>query len=127
MNKNIYKCKDGRVRVYDKETQKVTSYPRLLMEEKLNRKLKPNEEVHHIDGNPLNNEVSNLVVIDGREHRRQHVQKYYDKEMTCPICGKLFIWSALQQKYYHGNHPNKIDAKPTCSKTCAGKLSMKNI
>lgn len=35
MDKNrytTYTCEDGRVRVYDKITKKVTSYPRMLME-----------------------------------------------------------------------------------------------
>ena len=30
------------------------------MEEKLGRKLLPNEQVHHIDENPLNNNLDNL-------------------------------------------------------------------
>ena len=46
---NIYYNSDGRVRCYDKETKKVVSYPRILMEEKLGIPLEPYEQVHHID------------------------------------------------------------------------------
>ncbi len=28
--------------------------------------------IHHKDGNPLNNDISNLEAIDGAEHARQH-------------------------------------------------------
>ena len=40
---SVYTCKDGRTRAYIKETKKVVSYPRLIMEEKLGRELSPDE------------------------------------------------------------------------------------
>ena len=41
---------------------------RLVMEKKLGRYLKPKEAVHHLDGNPLNNDPANLAlfVTNGR-------------------------------------------------------------
>lgn len=36
---------------------------RWVMEGKLGRKLNPNEHVYHIDGDPTNNDESNLIVI----------------------------------------------------------------
>ena len=36
------------------------------------RYLKPTYEVHHIDGNKLNNEVENLMVLTKSEHKRLH-------------------------------------------------------
>lgn len=65
---NIYLCKDGRIRIYDKETKKVLSYPKYLMEHYLGRPLKIDEEVHHKDGNPLNNDLSNLEIRHHGEH-----------------------------------------------------------
>ena len=45
---------------------------RLIMEEHLGRKLTSDEIVHHIDGNKLNNDISNLQVMTRGEHSRLH-------------------------------------------------------
>lgn len=45
---------------------------RLLMEEFLGRKLSKNEHVHHIDENPLNNEIDNLQLMTKAEHISHH-------------------------------------------------------
>lgn len=45
---------------------------RMVMADHLGRKLLPTEEVHHKDGNPTNNDLSNLELIDGGEHTRLH-------------------------------------------------------
>lgn len=53
---------------------------RILAELKIGRKLSPNEEVHHIDGNHLNNNQDNLQVISASEHSKIHAsQKRRDK------------------------------------------------
>ena len=53
-----YAQKDGRV-----------AYHRLIVEEHLGRYLLPQEVVHHIDGNPANNDISNLRVYSSNaEH-----------------------------------------------------------
>ena len=44
----------------------------VVIEEALGRKLEKNEVVHHIDGNKENNDISNLMVMDYREHARMH-------------------------------------------------------
>lgn len=121
-NYNIYENKDGRLRAYNKTTHKVTSYPRVLMEAILGRPLLPTEDVHHKDKNPLNNNPSNLEVMDHREHDRMHGsgnKKYFDKEMTCPICGNLFIWTPRQQSRFYKTSIERSGG-PFCSKHCAG-------
>lgn len=125
---NIYENKDGRLRAYNKKTHKVTSYPRVLMEIALGRKLLPTEDVHHIDENPRNNNLSNLEVIDHQEHDRNHAKKkYYDKEVICPICGKTFLWTSNQQRTRNSNASRKQPRiplfDPCCSKSCTGKAS----
>jgi hypothetical protein len=46
---------------------------RLIMEKKLKRYLKPNELVHHRDGNTLNNSISNLSLFNSNgEHSHFH-------------------------------------------------------
>jgi hypothetical protein len=48
---------------------------RAVMEEKLGRRLSPDEIVHHIDGNKLNNDISNLEVMSRSDHSRLHREK----------------------------------------------------
>lgn len=121
----VYQGKDGRYRATSPKLNKLVSYPRLLMENYLNRSLLPTEDVHHIDEDPTNNDISNLEIIDHCEHGRMHAQKYKDKEMICPICNKSFIWTAKQQSHANGNK-NRKDRKtrnmsgPFCSKQCVG-------
>jgi hypothetical protein len=50
----------------------VTTYARLLIEEKLDRLLTSDEIVHHIDGDLQNDELSNLQVMTNAEHTRLH-------------------------------------------------------
>ena len=46
---------------------------RILAELKLGRDLLPGEVVHHIDGNPRNNDLSNIEVLSSQaEHARFH-------------------------------------------------------
>lgn len=46
---------------------------RYIMEQFLDRKLDKNEVVHHIDGNKLNNDISNLEVMSLSDHSRLHM------------------------------------------------------
>lgn len=43
-----------------------------VMEEHIGRKLKPNEVVHHIDFNKINNDISNLKLMTRGEHSSLH-------------------------------------------------------
>lgn len=45
---------------------------RQVMEQKLGRKLKSNEVVHHIDENKLNNEPNNLELTNSKNHAKHH-------------------------------------------------------
>lgn len=47
---------------------------RLLMEQKIGRKLEFNEVVHHKDGNKFNNDIDNLEIMLRSEHSRLHMQ-----------------------------------------------------
>ena len=123
MNSNIriYTCKDGRQRVYIKDTKKVISYPKYLMEQKLGRPLEPNEQVHHIDENPLNNAMNNLELTTNTEHMHKH-RKYKEyKKVLCKWCGKEFYLSLMQQRNRTVNN-NRGKSGPFCSKQCSGKF-----
>ena len=114
--------KDGRMRAYYKDSNgkdKLISYPKLIMEEYLGRKLLDNEIVHHIDGNPLNNDISNLQVLTYEEHNRLHFKSYYDKEAICEVCGRPFIWTAERQSLYQKDFNQNKNRIITCSKSCS--------
>ena len=50
---------------------------RLFMAKSIGRDLRKNEEVHHIDHNPSNNSLDNLVLTNPKEHKL----KYHMKEV----------------------------------------------
>lgn len=120
-----YRCytnlnkKDGRIRcvlVYKDGHKENISHPKLLMEQFLGRKLLPTEQVHHIDENPLNNEISNLQIIPLGEHQRMHnPSRFIEYEVTCAWCGKKFTMTYK----HHCNHRKGRDY--FCSKICSGK------
>jgi predicted nucleic acid-binding Zn ribbon protein len=83
---------------------------RWLMEQKIGRKLLPDEQIHHRDGNPLNNSLENLEVIDHLTHMRLHKQIYPD-EKQCVVCGSAFIVN-----------PRKRRRNKTCSQKCAQSM-----
>lgn len=124
MEVKTYIGKDNRVRYYYKDVNgnnHYGSYPRILMAEKLGRPLKPYEDVHHIDGNPLNNNLDNLEVINHGDHQRAHSTKYKDTIEKCVICGNSFLvsghsWSRLLTAVRIGKSRTL-----TCSRSCAGK------
>ena len=112
------------MRAYNKTTHAVTSYPRLVAELVFGVKLKKTDDVHHKDGNPLNNDPSNLEIIDHSEHDRQHAKKLSDKIMVCPTCKQEFLWTVKQQHSFKGNRKNRRkygeQTGPYCSRHCAG-------
>lgn len=72
-----------------------TIYARAVAEKALGRRLTTQEQVHHVDEDPYNNEPSNLVICpDYAYHRLLHVRTAaleasgYAHWRKCHICGK---------------------------------------
>jgi hypothetical protein len=45
---------------------------RLMWEQAKGRRLRPDEDVHHVDGDPGNNAPENLIALTKRQHRKVH-------------------------------------------------------
>ena len=78
-----WKWRNGHSRCNGYEAIKMPNHPyansrgyvyehRLIMEKHLGRYLLPHEKVHHINGDPLDNRIENLVLMSHRAHIRNH-------------------------------------------------------
>ncbi len=118
-----YKSKrDGRERIilyfFDKPAR-IISYPKYLMELHLNRYLEENETVDHIDGNFLNNDISNLQILDRQKHATLDVYRNKDLEVNCTYCNQLFT---IKGSTAHlRNRKDRSQSGYFCSRSCSGK------
>lgn len=55
---------------------------RVVMEAALKRKLRPDEHVHHKDGDKQNNSLDNLEVLLAADHHREHLTSERAKQMS---------------------------------------------
>ncbi|MBR0289662.1 MAG: HNH endonuclease [Selenomonadaceae bacterium] len=66
-------------------------------------------DIHHVDEDKNNNDVSNLQCLSKSQHRSVHNKNLTPVEYTCQFCGKIFT-------------SNKTDNNVQfCSKTCYNK------
>ncbi|MEN2765750.1 HNH endonuclease signature motif containing protein [Ornithinibacillus xuwenensis] len=85
----------------------------IVAEEKLGRRLKPNEHVHHLNKNKKDNRPENLEVVDIVEHTRLHAkERRKGKYISCEQCGKTFY-----------RKPSHIKKAKYCSLKCVGLSS----
>src|SRR5579885_2659571 len=101
-------------------TARTVSYPKYLMEQKLNRQLDPDKEtIEHKDTNFLNNDFNNLEILPRSEHSKLDTKRVKLVKMTCPMCGKEFEKSPrlLRDKHHKGS------ASGFCSRSCSGKYN----
>ena len=89
------------------------------MEVHLDRYLTENETVDHIDGNPLNNDINNLRVLDRREHCRNDVYRNVDVTVNCTYCGREFTIPG--SKMHNRNRKDRHQSGYFCSRQCSGK------
>jgi hypothetical protein len=90
------------------------------MEVSIGRYFKADEQVHHIDGNPLNNELSNLEIVKLGEHQRLHNPVFIkEQKATCVWCGVSFVMT--KQHVRHRRDKRAANAPgPFCSRHCTG-------
>jgi len=98
-----------RTRLIWRDGKKVRA-SRWIMEQYLGRRLESWEQVHHKNGNPLDNRMGNLEVLSSKTHQRLHKQIYPDKKQ-CIVCGTEFVVN-----------PRKRARNKCCSLECAMSL-----
>ncbi len=86
-------------------------YHRYLMEQKLGRKLLPEENIHHIDEDKLNNDLGNLQIMSNSEHRRLHQTGNHNKR--CPASDE----TKLKQSKIHKKRYESIEERKKHSAT----------
>jgi hypothetical protein len=70
---------------------------RFIVERFLNRKLTKEEIVHHIDGNKLNNNISNLFLFKSQKNHKSFENKVRQFGFTNPIKRQILNrWNNLQ-------------------------------
>lgn len=114
--------KDGRLRClvcFPNKTRKTISYPKYLMEKHLDRYLEEDETIDHIDGNFLNNEISNLRILSRKEHTTNDALRNKDIIVKCIYCGKEFTIKG--ETLHNRNRKDKGQSGYFCSRQCSGK------
>ena len=117
-----YKAKDGRLRLIGKDEhgkKHTISYPKYLMECHLGRFLQEDEQIDHIDGNPLNNDLNNLQILKRGIHQKNDVLRNRDIEVRCTYCNKLF--KIAGNKVSDRNRRDRHSSGYFCSRKCSGK------
>jgi len=78
---------------------------RYLIEEKIGRKLKRHESVHHINGDKLDNRISNLELITQSEHINIHRKSLINGRNHDGLM--ILDWSRIIPPKYSGNKNKK--------------------
>jgi len=93
---------------------KIVLEHRKIMEDIIKRPLEKEELVHHIDGNPWNNNIENLKIVTKEEHMKLHKKEPKTVELICDTCKIKFKRLLRMHKY---KTKNKYKHK-YCSKKC---------
>lgn len=91
---------------------------RVIMENHLNRLLNSDEIIHHKNGDKRDNNLSNLEVMNNKEHCRLHGLEQGRNWVTlrCPMCLTVF------DRERRMSHLVKKGKATFCSRQCAGKF-----
>ena len=83
---------------------------RVVMEQVLERPLRRDEYVHHLNGDGFDNRPDNLVVVSAHDHAQWHQNKH-PRHKQCIICGRPFT-----------PNPTKRGRQRACGWQCGKQL-----
>ncbi len=116
-----YTRRDGRqhVVIVKDNNRRTVSYPKYLLEQKLNRPLLPTETCDHINGDFTDNRPENLQVLSRSDNTRKHaaLKPAEIGTFTCPVC----FCSFTKRMFNVRGNKKKGHRGPYCSRSCAGK------
>lgn len=120
-----YLRKDGRMHVvvrYTTGKKSTISYPKYLVEVNLNRYLLKDETVDHRDRDFTNNELTNLQILNRKEHATLDAKKLKSQKFNCLECGIEMILEGNKLSNFLKNcrRKNKTNSGPFCSRRCVG-------
>lgn len=102
--------------VHDDGTRTTMSNARWVLSQHLGRALGPDEEADHIDGDTLNDDISNLQVLSPLENVRKSAKPVEMVEFSCPMCGERASRPARRVRHNQGAQGKR---GPFCSRRCA--------
>lgn len=117
-----YLRKDGRkhaIIIHDDGSRQTRSWPRILMEQKLNRGLLDEETVDHIDNDFTNDSFDNLQLLTRKENVEKSIVKAKYITLICKTCNTSF--ERREVIYNYNKNIRKKDG-PFCSHRCVGKF-----
>ncbi len=112
---------NGYLCFYDKDHPLATTDGRVPLHRHLasvyiaKRWLNSTEQVHHIDGNKENNDISNLEILSVTEHFYRHHTKLETLTATCSTCSKIFRYT------------NRTGVGMFCSLECNKQIKNRDI
>jgi hypothetical protein len=120
--------KDGRnntqkrqfvITIDSKGVRRTVSYPKYLMELHIGRQLGIDETVDHWDTNFMNNDISNLRIVERDVHSADDTRRVKLIKVTCDWCKEPFERSPRVLRDKRSKGVRGI----FCTKSCAGKYS----
>lgn len=111
----------------DTNKLRTLSYPKALLEVKLNRLLSDNETADHKDEDLTNNDIDNLQVLTRVANivksfnlNPERHEKY--SKHICPQCNSEFV---ILTRQVRANNIKQKKAGPFCSRRCSGLRNQK--
>lgn len=94
------------------------NYARYLMSVHLGRKLKPEEQVDHINNNRKDDRIENLQILTHLQNIHKSA-KHGMVLLKCPECNRKF---RRRRRTTHLSKKNRITQCTFCTKSCASKF-----
>lgn len=103
-------------------SKRSVSFARFMWEEHVGD-VPEGHDVHHVNGDRLDDRIENLHVVESSAHRALHARGVEMVEIVCVRCGGSAVRKASDVR---GNR-KKGRGGPYCGRSCAGKASRESV